>query len=162
MRVYLDTSAVLASLKRKDEPEHKTAKRIVESSPSVNEIVSSSLLVTELSVAYAKHTKAPAEAVLRAIGVLKGLYGLQIFNHDDFLDVTKDLAFEKRVILRKADLPAADVHHVAAAFSLNAKIFVTTDFRHLLKKEVKDELKNYIQIVSPREAVGYLISHKSL
>ncbi len=151
MRLYLDTSAVIASLKRSNEPEHLNAKQILESAPSTNELVTSSLTLTELIVAYAKHTKAPPTAVREVIDLLSSTYAMEVFNHDDFLDTTTTLAFAERDLFRQLDTPSADVHHVAAAYQLDASCLVTTDKKHLLNHRARERLSRYLPVLSPNE-----------
>ncbi len=104
-------------LKRSNEPEHTNAKKILQSAPSANELVTSSLTLTELAVAYAKHTKARTTAVRAVIDLLSITYDIEVFNHNDFLDTTTTLAFAERDLFRQLDTPSADVHHLSAALS---------------------------------------------
>ncbi len=151
MRLYLDTSAVLASIKQSNEPEHANAKQILQSAPSTNELVTSSLTLTELTVAYAKHTKAPTTAVREVIDLLSITYAMEVFNHDDFLDTTTTLAFAERDLFRQLDTPSADVHHLSAAYELDAACLVTTDKKHLLNPMARERLSHYLPILSPHE-----------
>ncbi len=153
MRLYLDTSAILASIKEREEPEHNDAQALVKSAPSINELVTSSLSITELTVALAKRTREPEARIGDIITLLTETYDLQIFNHDDFLDATRLVAFEQRNLCRRYDIPSADVHHVSAAYQLEASHLVTTDKKHLLREEARKGLARYVSILSPKETV---------
>ncbi len=156
MRLYLETSVLLASIKKYEEPEHENAQAIVKSAPSTNELVTSSLSVTELTVALAKRTREPEKRVGDIISLLTGTHELRVLSHDDFLDATKLVAFTERDLCRRFNIPSADIHHISAAYQLEAAYLITTDKKHLLREEARKQLAHYVSILSPGEAITRL------
>ena len=63
------------------------------------------------------------------------------------------LMFELRDLKRRFRVEAADFHHLATAIGEECSVFVTVNERHLLRHEVKEAVKHYIEVCSPREVL---------
>ncbi len=68
-------------------------------------------------------------------------------------DMAVEMMLEFRELKRAFGIGSADFHHLAVASAEGCSLFVTTDERHLLRKKCKDQLKKYIRICSPGEAL---------
>lgn len=156
MRLHLDTNKLLASIREREEPEHDEARTLVKSAPSMNELVTSSLSITELTVALAKRTREPETRIGDIITLLTETHSLQVFNHDDLLDATRLVAFAERGLCRRYNIPFADVHHVSAAYQLEASHLITTDKKHLLRADARRRFARYVSILSPKETAASL------
>ena len=153
MKLGLDTSVLIASIKRKGEKHHSSALQLGEKIKRGGHLgIVSSLVLIEFPGALAT-TKMPVEKIHKAELSLERSFNLEMMPYEDYVDRTLDLIFEFRELKRKLGIGAADFHHLATSISEECTCFVTVDERHLLRGETREAFKKYIEVMGPLEAV---------
>ncbi len=148
----MDTSVLIASIKKRGEKYHSSALELSETVKKGDHIgVASSLLLIELPGALAT-TKMPVEKIYEAELSLQQGFNLEIMSYEDYIDRTLNLIFEFRDLKRKLGIGAADFHHLATSIDEGCSSFVTVDERHLLRSETRNALRKHIEILGPQEA----------
>jgi len=156
LRLGLDTSVLIASIKKRGEKYHTSALELGEKFKKGGHIgVASSLVLIELPGALAT-TKMPVEKIYEVELSLKQSFNLEIMSYEDYVDRTLDLIFEFRDLKRRLGIGAADFHHLATSVGEGCSSFVTVDEKHLLKSESREALRKHIEILGPQEAVQRL------
>jgi len=156
LRLGLDTSILIASIKKRGEKYHTSALELGEKFKKGGHIgVASSLVLIELPGALAT-TKMPVEKIYEVELSLKQSFNLEIMSYEDHVDRTLDLIFEFRDLKRRLGIGAADFHHLATSIGEGCSSFVTVDEKHLLKSESREALRKHIEILGPQEAVQRL------
>lgn len=157
MRLGIDTSVLIASIKRKGERFHGSCLRLAELVRSKeHEAVSSALVLIEFPGGLASSTRIPIEMIYTAEASVQQCFGLEIASYEEHVDRAIDLMFELRDLKRKLGIESADFHHLATAIGEGCHAFVTTDERHLLREEARDALRRYLKVLDPSEAAHEL------
>lgn len=156
MKLGLDTSVLIASIKKRGEKYHSSAMDLGETVKKGGHIgVASSLLLIELPGALAT-TKMPVEKIYETELSLEQSFNLEIMSYEDYIDGTLNLIFEFRDLKRMLGIGAADFHHLATSIGEGCSSFVTVDEKHLLRSETREALRKHIEILGPQEAVRRL------
>jgi predicted nucleic acid-binding protein len=156
LKLGLDTSVLIASIKKRGEKHHSSALELGEKVKKSGHIgVASSLVLIELPSALAT-TKMPVEKIYETELSLEQSFNLEIMSYEDYIDRTLDLIFEFRDLKRRLGIGAADFHHLATSISEGCSSFVTVDEKHLLRNETREALRKHIEILGPQEAVQRL------
>jgi len=156
LRLGLDTSVLIASIKKRGERYHASALELGEKFKKGGHIgVASSLVLIELPGALAT-AKMPVEKIYEVELSLKQSFNLEIMSYEDYVDRTLDLIFEFRDLKRRLGIGATDFHHLATSIGEGCSSFVTVDEKHLLKSESREALRKHIEILGPQEAVQRL------
>jgi len=156
LKLGLDTSVLIASVKKRGEKYHSSALGLAEVFQKLGHIgVASSLLLIELPGALAS-TKMPIEKIFETEVSLQENFNLEIMSYENHVDTTLSLIFEFRDLKRRLGIGAVDFHHLATSIDEGCLSFVTVDERHLLRGETREALRKYIEILGPREAVQNL------
>jgi len=154
LNVALDTGVLIASIKRGGEKYHQEAVQIADLiRESGSRGVCSSLVLIEFPGALASSTTMPVEKIFTAEASVQENFNLVILPFHPYVDTAVNLMFEFRDLKRRRGIQAADFHHLATAIDEDVEAFVTVDEHHLLRKETKEELNRYIEILSPKEAI---------
>lgn len=154
MKIGLDASVLIASVKRAGEKHHAQAlglaRRIVAMG---HEGVCSALVLTEVPGALASSTAMPVEKIYETEMSLIAGFGVSVRPFEQYADRAVDLMLEFRDLKRRFGIGSADFHHLATASGEGCEIFVTTDERHLLRKECREAFSSYISVCTPFEAL---------
>jgi predicted nucleic acid-binding protein len=159
LRVGLDSSVLVASLKRVGEKHHVDALRLsglIKSGSHTG--VCSALAIIEVPGALASSTTMPVEKIYDVEVSLIDGFQLSFSAFEPHAHMAVEMMLEFRELKRKFGVGSADFHHVATASSEGCIMFVTTDERHLLRHECRDQLSKYIRVCSPAEAATSLES----
>lgn len=145
---------LIASAKRVGEKYHedvlRLAKRVV---AGAHEGICSALLLIELPGALASSTTMPVEKIYDTeLSVIEG-FRVNVRPFEQYVDRTMDLMLEFRDLKRKFGIGSADFHYLATASGEGCDFFVSTDEKHLLKRECRERFSRYISICSPAEAL---------
>ena len=153
MKIGLDTSVLIASVKRRGEKHHEQALRLGKRIASENhEGVCSALILTELPGALASSTTMPVDKIYETeLSVIAG-FKISVRPFEQYSDTAVDLMLEFRELKRKFDIGSADFLHLATASGEGCAVFVTTDEKHLLRDECKRAFSSHIDVRSPGEA----------
>lgn len=156
MKLGLDTSVLIASVKKRGEKYHSSAVELAETVKKNSHVgVASSLVLVELPGALAT-TRMPVEKIYETESSLEQSFNLEIMSYENYVDRTVDLILEFRDVKRRLGIGAADFHHLATSIDEGCSSFVTVDERHLLRGETVDALKRHIDILSPKQIVQRL------
>lgn len=156
MNLGLDTSVLVASIKKRGEKHHPSALDLAKAMKKGGHVgVASSLLLIELPGALAT-TRMPVEKIYETELSLEQGFNLQIISYEEHVDRTLNLIFEFRDLKRRFGIGAADFHHLATSIGEGCSGFVTVDEKHLLRSEAREALKKHIEILDPQEAVQKL------
>ncbi len=101
----------------------------------------------------AASTTMPIEKIYVAEATVQKGFNLRIMPFHPYVERAVSLMFELRDLKRRFRVEAADFHHLATAIGEECDVFVTVDERHLLRHEVKEAVKHYIEVCNPREAL---------
>ncbi|MGQ9721547.1 MAG: type II toxin-antitoxin system VapC family toxin [Candidatus Jordarchaeum sp.] len=154
MNIALDTGVLVAAIKKRGEKYNQEAVRIADLiRDSKSNAVTSSLVLIEFPGALASSTTMPIEKIYAAELSVQKNFNLIILPFHPYVNTTLNLIFEFRELKRKLGIGAADFHHLATAIDEDAEAFVTVDERHLLKREAREALNKYIEILDPKEAL---------
>ncbi len=115
--------------------------------------VCSALALIEIPGALASSTTMPLDKIFDVELSLIKRFRLTFSPFELHADVAVNMMLEFRELKRKFGIGSADFHHIATASAEGCSLFVTTDERHLLRQKCKDELKKYVRICSPAEAL---------
>lgn len=154
MKIGLDSSVLVASVKRRGEKHYEKAlqlsKRIILES---HEGICSALVLTEVPGALASSTTMLVDRIYETeISVLSG-FRISVRPFEQYVDDAVDLMLEFRELKKKFDIGSADFHHLATAEGEGCEVFVTTDERHLLREECRKSFSARIAVCSPGEAL---------
>jgi predicted nucleic acid-binding protein len=154
LKIGLDSNVLIASVKKHAEPYHgpalELARRAFKEEISS---VASALILIEVPGALASSTKMPVEKIYEVVASLYTNFNLRIMEYEPYANSATELMFEFRKLKSKYEIGSADFHHVATSIEESCDLFVTTDEKHLLRKECRDEFKKYIAISNPAEAL---------
>ncbi len=150
MIICLDSSFLIAALK-KNEKHHMDATFIMENMGS-NEGIASSLAVIEVPGGLASSTNLSEQAIRRVVGVFQEKYHITFLPFEPFIEDAIELMIELRELKRRYEIPTADLFHLATAKASSASAFITTDMKHLLRKDVVDAFSKYARILDPSQA----------
>lgn len=154
MRLGIDTSALIASVKKKGEKFHDSAILLSDFIKDNGHIgIASSLVLIELPGALTT-SALPVEKIFEVQASVQDNFNLEILSYDEYVGRTVELMMEFRDL--KRILGAADFHHLATSIKEGCEIFITVDEHHLLSAETKQALQKYISILSPDEALQKL------
>ena len=144
-------------MKREGEKYHEDAlelaKRIKEAG---HRGISSSLALIEVPGALSSATRMPIERVYEALASVLAGFQVDIAPFEAQVDRAVEMMLEFRELKARANVGSADFHYLAAAYNQGCELFVTTDERHLLRKDSREGFSKYLDLVSPREAVSRL------
>lgn len=145
---------MIASIKRIGEKHHLDSLRLSEKIRTGDHTgVCSALALIEIPGALASSTMMPLEKIYDVELSLIDGFRVSFSAFEPHADMAVEMMLEFRKLKRAFGIGSADFHHVATATAEGCALFVTTDERHLLRQKSKDELKKYIQICSPAEAL---------
>ena len=157
MKIGLDSNVLVASVKKRGEPYHRSAielSRKISQEPMFS--VASALVLIEVPGALASSTKMPIEKIYEVCASLQTSFNLRIMNFESYADLARELMFEFRELKSTWEIGSADFHHIATSIGDGCDLFVTTDEKHLLRAECRKNLDRRIKIVNPDEAVSVL------
>jgi predicted nucleic acid-binding protein len=157
LKVGLDSSVLVASVKRVGEKHHAASIRLSELIKSGSHTgICSALAKIEIPGALASSTTMPLEKIYDVEVSLIDGFRISFSAFEPNSDMTVEMMLEFRELKRKLGIGSADFHHLASASSEGCAVFATTDERHLLRPECRDQLSKYIRICSPAEAAESL------
>jgi predicted nucleic acid-binding protein len=156
LKIALDASVLIASVKRVGEKYHREAltlaRRILAGD---HECISSALVLIELPGALGSTTM-PLEKVYETeTSLLKG-FNVTVRPFDPFVDRAMDLILEFRDLKRKYGIGSADFHYLATASAEGCDSFISTDEKHMLRSECRESFSKYISVQSPAQAIERL------
>ncbi len=126
------------------------AKRIVKGD---HEGVCSALLLIEITGALSSATTMPLEKIYDVeLSLIKG-FRVNERPFELYVDRAVDLMPEFRDLKSKLGVGSADFHYLATASAEGCDFFVSTDEKHLLRRESRERFSKYIPISSPSEAL---------
>lgn len=161
LKLGMDTSVLVASVKRRGEKFHSSALQL---SDIIKDRglhgVASSLTLIELPGALAS-TAMPVEKIFEVESSIQENFNLSIPSYEEYIDKTVELVMEFRDLKRSLKIGAADFHHLATSIKERCEFFVTVDENHLLRPEVKQALQKYVAILNPDEALKTLMNSDS-
>lgn len=153
MKVGLDSSVLVASVKRVGEKFHAGAIELaVGIRKGGHQGVCSALVATELPGALLASTSMPIERVYEVQVSTLSAFRATLMTYEPYVAKTMELMIEFRELKSKWGIGSADFHHLATAVAEGCSIFVTTDERHLLRKESRAELSKMLEITDPAGA----------
>jgi predicted nucleic acid-binding protein len=157
MKISLDSNVLVASVKVPGEPYHDSAlelsKRVARENVSS---ICSALVLTEVPGALASSTNMPVERIYEVSASLQTWFKLRIMDFEGYVHLARELMFEFRNLKSRWQIGSADFHHMATSIQEDCDLFVTTDEKHLLRKECAEDFGKHIKILSPRQALGLL------
>lgn len=156
MKVGLDSSVLVASVKKLGEPYHDSAIELArkisqEDVPSV----ASALVLIEVPGALAS-TRMPIEKIYQVSISVQASFNVRIMEFEGYVDLARDLMFEFRELKSKWEIGSADFHHVATSVQEGCDFFVTTDEKHLLRSECRKHFEKHIKVANPDQALEAL------
>lgn len=145
---------LIASAKRVGEKYHEDVLRLARRMVAgAHEGICSALLLIELPGALASSTTMPVEKIYDTeLSVIDG-FRVNVRPFEQYVDRTMDLMLEFRDLKRRFSIGSADFHYLATASGEGCDFFVSTDEKHLLKRECRERFSGYISICSPAEAL---------
>ncbi|MGQ9515540.1 MAG: PIN domain-containing protein [Thermoproteota archaeon] len=153
----MDTGVLIASIKRKGEKFHDASFALLsELSRSKHEVLLSVLVLEELRGALASSTLMPAEKIFEAEANLFRIVSPLILPFEDYVEKTEELLLQFREVKRKRRIPSADFHHLATALQEKSDFFVTIDERHILDRQVREQLSVLLKVVDPIQALDMI------
>jgi predicted nucleic acid-binding protein len=156
LKIGIDTSVLIASVKKSGEKFHASAIELSDVIKDFNHVgITSSLVLIELSGALATTTM-PVEKIYETELSLQNSFNLEILSYENYVDKAVDLMIEFRSLKRMLKIGAADFHHLSTSIKEGSKIFVTVDEHHLLKSESRQAFRKYINILNPSETLQEL------
>lgn len=153
----LDASVLVASIKRRGEKYHEDALGLAKRmATGEHEGICSALLLIEIPGALASSTTMPLEKIYDAeVSLIEG-FRVKVRPFELHAHRTVDLMLEFRDQKSKFGIGSADFHYLATASGERCDFFVTTDEKHLLKREFRERFSKYIPIHTPSEALRQL------
>lgn len=152
LKIGLDTGIFISSIKKEGEKFHNDVLEILENVNFEQTVfISSALILIEIPGGLCSSTSLPIEKIYQIEKSLQMEFQVKIFPFDQYISKTKELMFEFRDLKRKLDIESADFHHLATSIQENCSIFLTIDERHLLNTTFRNQIKKYIEILSPTE-----------
>jgi predicted nucleic acid-binding protein len=156
LKVGLDSSVLVASVKKLGEPYHDSAIELArkisqEDVPSV----ASALVLIEVPGALAS-TRMPIEKIYQVSISVQASFNVRIMEFEGYVDLARDLMFEFRELKSKWEIGSADFHHVATSVQEGCDFFVTTDEKHLLRSECRKHFERHIKVANPDQALKAL------
>jgi predicted nucleic acid-binding protein len=157
LKVGLDSSVLVASVKRVGEKHRADSLRLSELIKSGSHTgVCSALAMIEIAGALSSSTTMPLGKIYDIEASLIDGFRIRSSAFEPHSDMTVELMLEFRELKRKFGIGSAGFHHLATASSEGCGIFATTDERHLLRPECRNQLSKYVRICSPAEAAESL------
>jgi predicted nucleic acid-binding protein len=154
LRLGLDSSVLVASVKRRGEKHHAASLQLSELIRTGGHIgVCSALATLEVPGALASSTTMPLEKIYDVEVSLIDNFRVSFSAFEPHADMAVEMMLEFRELKRRFGIGSADFHHLATACSEACPIFATTDEHHLLRPECREQLSKYIRICSPAEVV---------
>ncbi len=162
MRVGLDSSVLVASVKRAGEKHHADSLRLSELMKRGSHTgVCSALATIEIPGALASSTTMPLEKIYDVEVSLIDGFRISFSAFEPHAGMTVEMMLEFRELKRKLGIGTADFLHLATVSAEGCAIFATTDERHVLRPECRAQLSKYIRICSPAEAAQSLTDDNS-
>lgn len=156
MKLGIDTSALIASIKKRGEKFHDSAVLLSDFIKDHGHVgIASSLVLIELPGALTMTTM-PIEKIFEIEASVQENFNLEILSYEEYVDKTVELMMEFRDLKRVLKIGAADFHHLATSIKEKCEIFITVDERHLSRSETKQALQKYISILNPDKALQEL------
>ena len=156
MKVGLDSSVLVASVKKLGEPYHNSAIELARKiSQEDMASVASALVLIEVPGALSS-TRMPIEKIYQVSISLQASFNLRIMEFEAYVDLARDLMFEFRELKSKWEIGSADFHHVATSIQEGCDFFVTTDEKHLLRSECRKHFEKHIKVANPDQALEAL------
>jgi len=156
LKLGIDTSALIASVKREGEKFHNSVLMLSDIiKDHGHRGIASSLVLIELPGALIM-TAIPIDKIFEIEASVQENFNLEILSYEEYIDKTVELMLEFRDLKRGLKIGAADFHHLATSIKESCEIFVTVDEHHLLRPETKQTLQKYIHILDPEEAIQRL------
>ncbi|MBS7622931.1 type II toxin-antitoxin system VapC family toxin [Candidatus Bathyarchaeota archaeon] len=153
MKIGLDSSVLVASVKKVGEPYHASSLKLSHRiSQGDSFSVASALVLLEVPSALTSSTRMPIEKIYEVAAPLQDAFKLRIMDFENYTDLAGDLIFELRELKSRLEIPSADFHHVATSIREGCDLFVTTDERHILRPECRSRFERHIKIADPDEA----------
>lgn len=157
MKIGFDSNVLVASVKKRGEPYHESALKLAQEASRGNVSgVASALVLIEIPGALASSTKMPVERIYEVMVSVQEGFRLEIMELGVYADLARDLMFEFRGLKSKWQIGSADFHHVATSIGEDCSLFVTTDEKHLLRAECRENFDRHIKIRNPDEALDEL------
>jgi len=163
LKMGLDSNVLVASVKKVGEPYHRATLELARTiSREDVSSVASGLVMIEVPGALASSSRMPIEKIYEVTVSVQANFKLKIMEFEAYVDLARDLMFEFRDLKSKWDIGSADFHHVATSIQEGCDFFVTTDERHLLRAECRENFEKHMKIVDPKEALEALrIKHET-
>lgn len=162
MKVGLDSSALVAAVKRVGEKHHADSLRLSELiRRGSHQGVCSVLAMIEIPGALASSTRMPLESIYEVEASLIDGFRITFSPFEPHSDATVEMMLEFRDLKRGFGIGSADFHHIATAGAEGCSMFVTTDERHLLRSGCREQLSSRVRICSPGEAADTLAADRS-
>jgi len=156
LKVGLDSSVLVASVKKLGEPYHNSAIELARKiSQEDMASVASALVLIEVPGALSS-TRMPIEKIYQVSISLQASFNLRIMEFEAYVDLARDLMFEFRELKSKWEIGSADFHHVATSIQEGCDFFVTTDEKHLLRSECRKHFEKHIKVANPDQALEAL------
>ncbi len=154
MKIGLDSSVLIASVKRGGEKQHQQALQLWSRIVSENHSgICSSLVLTEVPGALASSTTMPVEKIYETeISLIAG-FRINVRPFEQYVDDAVDLMLEFRELKRRFAIGSADFLHLATASGEDCEVFVTTDEKHMLREDCKRSFSSHVSVCSPAEAL---------
>ncbi len=154
LKIGLDTGIFIASVKKRGEKFHEPILGILNKIlPNQISFFASALTLIEIPGGLCASTKLPIEKIYQIEKSLKNEFQMRILPFEPYIPKTKELMFEFRDLKGQLNIESADFHHLATAIQESCSVFLTIDERHLLKDELRGQMKKYIEILDPSELI---------
>jgi predicted nucleic acid-binding protein len=156
LRIGLDSSVLIASVKAVGEKFHAPSLEMSKKlEDSKHEGICSALVLTEIPGALVS-TLMPVDKIYETEASVLARFRVGVKTFEEYADDAVDLMLEFRDLKRRFGINSADFHHLATARGEGCKLFVTTDERHLLKKEFVEAFSRYMSVCQPSAALESL------
>ena len=153
MKIGLDSNVLVASVKKAGEPYHNSAVKLADEISKRNAVgVASALVLIEVPGALCSSTKMPVEKIYEVLASLQANFKLRIAEFEAHASLARDLMFEFRGLKSKWEIGSADFHHIATSIAEGCDLFVTTDEKHIMREECRNEFAKHIRIATPDQA----------
>jgi len=153
LKVGLDSSVLIASVKRVGEKYHRGAVELARRmADGGHQGVCSALVATELPGALLSSTTMPIERAYEVHASTLSSFRASVMTYEPYLTKTTEMMIEFRRLKARWEIGSADFHHLATAVAEGCSLFVTTDEKHLLRRETREELSGEIELSDPDHA----------
>lgn len=94
----------------------------------------------------------PIERVYEVQRSTLSAFRASVMAYEPYLAKAMEMMIEFRALKSRWEIGSADFHHLATAAAEGCGLFVTTDEKHLLRREAREELSRYLDISDPAGA----------